>query len=746
MKHCAVVATVVLLAHSSSLLAQAQPTRTPFDALGDSLSAVESVAALQPYLTTARSATAARSADPYVQLRQGLILLRQGQITGQRDPLYQAEAALDEAVYRGPQIAWTWYGLAMVKFALDKARAPAKATMHQRPGSSYREAAFDALAEALNADQTFAPAALLLASEMSGDEEWDDKVGLAVRRAAAVGSAGATLLSGRLYRASGNADSALAAFTKYLSIGGDSSIGLLEQARAYLAAGKPVAAAQSYLQGLFRFDSAGRAAYRADIAWVASPRELATLDSLPDSRAASWIQTFWSNRDVEELRAPGERLTEHLRRWNYVHSAFRLPGNAGAHEETGLRALPGQRDLPSSAAVSSSATDVDPLMSGLVDLYTNSLLSSGPRGHRILDDRAVVYMRYGEPDAVAFTIARAGGIPAGVNWKYSSTSTGPLIFHFRCQAYCILERFPISLDGLGSLDARYDIIAGSMSAGHPNGALIERIVLERTRDLGVGLASDGFPQRYKRDLSPLVQVFAVGDGSHGSGRALVVFAIPGDRLRGEQMANGGVAYPLQVRVIGSNARGDVIRIDTVRVFRAPAALKRGAFLSGVAEIALGSGVWDVRILLAERSGDNAGGAGGRLGVRIPSGDKLDLSDPVLGREGSGVQWRAPEGAIPLNPLDAYTAHQGVELYYEASGMVPGQEYRTSIRLQSVTGDKESVATLSYTAAATAPIASFRRTIDVRRLKPGQYRLTIDLAPGAGGGGASRERLINIASQ
>src|SRR5690606_4636137 len=285
---------------------------------------------------------------------------------------------------------------------------------------------------------------------------------------------------------------------------------------------------------------------------------------------------------------------------------------------------------------------------GLVDLYGTSRLPAIHASARILDDRALVYMRHGRPDATVISIARVGGVPAGESWLYRVGSDG-FIFHFKCNAYCLLVRFPISLEGLIDFDVGYELLAAQMRSGRPSANQLSSIVTARVEDLAEGLSTDSYAPRFSKQLEPLIQVFAVGDPARRTGKALVTFALPGEQITPTPLAAGGVVYPIALRLIATNARGESHRLDTTRYFRAADTLRQGTHLFGLAELPLGGGTWDVRAVFTQPNTE-VGGAMGRLSVVLPAGRALALSDLVFGRTGSGLAWQGPNGVVPLNPL------------------------------------------------------------------------------------------------
>ena len=83
------------------------------------------------------------------------------------------------------------------------------------------------------------------------------------------------LALGRVYRNLEHPDSALVAFREFVAVGGDSGVGLLEQARALYRLGDTAGSIAAYTKGAAAAGDAGRGSYRRDLAWVASPAELA---------------------------------------------------------------------------------------------------------------------------------------------------------------------------------------------------------------------------------------------------------------------------------------------------------------------------------------------------------------------------------------------------------------------------------------------------------------------------------------
>jgi hypothetical protein len=78
-------------------------------------------------------------------------------------------------------------------------------------------------------------------------------------------------------------------------------------------------------------------------------------------------------------------------------------------------------------------------------------------------------------------------------------------------------------------------------------------------------------------------------------------------------------------------------------------------------------------------------------------------------------------------------------------MVPGRRYRTTIELSNPFGVAEGdQVRISFEDKAGAPIQRVRRSLDLKTLKGGQYRLVLTLEDVDGGRKVSRERTVNVA--
>src|SRR5690606_21691851 len=107
----------------------------------------------------------------------------------------------------------------------------------------------------------------------------------------------------------------------------------------------------------------------------------------------------------------------------------------------------------------------------------------------------------------------------------------------------------------------------------------------------------------------------------------------------------------------------------------------GAWLSGLVELPAPAGAYDVRVAV-EEAGGKAGSTALLRGVALgaPRGT-LALSDLVLGRTTGGLRWDNLGDPVMLNALNAYMPGDEAPVYYEASGLVPGRSYQTTLSVR-----------------------------------------------------------------
>jgi GWxTD domain-containing protein len=720
--------------------------------LRDSLAVVQDSTALSRTEAATIEVAKQRRTDPLIHLRLGFLAYRLGEITRGKSHYDAAAGEFEWAAELRPDWPYPWYGLGLAELALGEHASLAIENLRQMLGKDYLSKAARAFARATEADPSFASAVVDLANTALTQRMRPRlEVALTAVRLAAAGPAGryaeVQLVRGRVEREAGESDSALVAFRAYITVGGDSGVGLLELARTFYFARRAEQGWASYFAGAHAATSAtALTLFRSDLSWIADSADLLAFDRLPDPGARSgWLAQFWTRRDVVEARDVGERLAEHYRRWFYARRTFRLVSRHRHYDIT--------------------------------EVYRAKQSE--------FDDRGVIYLRHGEPDRRArfmcTEIEKPNGEGCATNesWLYRRES-GDLIFHFAArddvQDYKLIESL---VDALGF---RRGVQAGSYSdpqvselyatreefgplygrVGHslnaPGGALAQDRALGR-RSIAVGTTSDSYAQRFDVPFELVTSEFVVGAGADSGGQRLhVVFAIPGERLVAER-SDDGVRYPLRFRlVVADSADAIVARLDTLRVFGARQPLRNPAYLTGRLAVPVPPGRYRYRLLVSSTDGAAGDIATDTLHVEVLDGRRFAVSDIVVGREGSGLVWLPPGDTVRLNPLHRFPEGSGAELYYEIYGLTSGASYHTVVRLdreggrslfgaiRGLFGGGRAPVLLEFDAPASGPITREHRGVALSDVPKGNYRLTVVITDPVTGATATRSQRFQVVAR
>ncbi len=763
----------------------------PARLVGQSPGDREALEQLRATLALARSPAEVRSiplpakAGPSAlfKLRQGLVQLRLGELSGDRARYDEALMRFDQAQLAEPAWPYPWFGIALAKQGLHRRDLLVKSSRTQEDGLSYFQGYTQAFKEIFARDPEFGPALdQLRQTILEQGERNQPKVLMDPFRAMGMGSRGTqadALILSRDFRRRNHPDSALIAINRYLERGGDRGVASLEKARILASFGSPAAAEQSYLEGLSDWSVDGRTAYRADLGWIATPEELEEFDRASDSTLGQWIREFWRWRDVEETRGEGERLQEHLRRWAYVDTHFRVVS-------------PERRTIFSRVFIPTAG----PCSRGDYYLADDILGDStvrpwdGRHRERLYDDRAYVYMRHGEPaDRVEgltrisetelktndSTVRDAEKVDPGVSladmllderkedaranesWLYWIKGERR-IYHFEGSRILglagptTLAIQPLEdgawLETRGRLDPLYLKAAHSMSTS-PVPFLCQRLVqqvMEKARtDANVALRTDSYTLLYPTELAPVVQMYAMGRPDE-DGRILVVYAVPGANLQAETDSAARVVYHLATRLGATDSIHHIaIAFDTIRHFVASDTIREGSHLTGLLELPVPAGLYRLASRFSQ-PGTSRGSTVVRTGLDLQvRSDGLYLSDLVLGRDGSSLVWNYRGTKVPLNPLGAFPRDSSAEVFYELSGLKEGRSYVTSMELaplKKAKSEKESIR-LRFTFIADTEVLPIRRTLGLNQLERGQYRLTVEVTEEGSSRKVRREQTLTV---
>ncbi len=369
----------------------------------DSLQRAADASSIAPYDGPSRGVPG-RAGD----IRRALLQVRHADLTDNRA---EVELVLTNMQVLANHTDWTWphYVMALAFEAMARKQWVETLSDGKQLAERHSDAVWRTLREALDRDETFAPARRLLGelTAAQGDRFLRPDQVIALRREARQSDANADALLawGRHLRTLREYPAALTAFSQSLDRGGEHGRLALELARTIMATRDPVAAVNNYWEGLEGLTPVGREAYRFDLAWITDSTTLAEFDHLADSVVEPWLRRFWNARDAEAANHPGERLREHLRRWVVVMENYRAlsPWNDAFFTgvELGFEYPPSdmrrlEADNPSSGK-KASCIKTDPAM--FEQLWRMQPSHAGDLRMRepLLDHRGLIYLRHGEP-------------------------------------------------------------------------------------------------------------------------------------------------------------------------------------------------------------------------------------------------------------------------------------------------------------------------------------------------------------
>lgn len=131
-----------------------------------------------------------------------------------------------------------------------------------------------------------------------------------------------------------------------------------------------------------------------DLAWVATPQELAAWRMAGPSARLAMLKAFWSSRDARDGLPPGGRLAEHVRRLDLAMARYRI------HPKRGK--------APMMRTSNGAVADVSGGVVGVASPLRDYAPSQGE-----LDDRGVIFVRQGEPASITYS----GGLSLE-SWTY----------------------------------------------------------------------------------------------------------------------------------------------------------------------------------------------------------------------------------------------------------------------------------------------------------------------------------------
>jgi len=724
-----ILAAAILLAPTRAA-AQSATERVELERFRDSIGPVLDTMALLTRERVMIEEARANRTDALVHLKLGFLSLHIGDLGGKRH-YDDAASEFQWASELKPQWPYSWYGLGLAEQGVGDSQVSIVAGIKSMLGKDALTRSAMAFAKSAEVDPAFDQGLVHLA-KTALRQRINIKLDLALQALRAADSTAAghlpsvLLYRGRVEREAGDPKLALTAFRRYLATENNVSLGQLEVARTKFLLGQ-LDGLDPYLAGARTDDTTTVAQYRYDFSLIASPEELDAFDGTTRATRPAFLEDFWSSRDRADLRRDGERLGEHYRRLYYARKNFALVSK--------------NRHYDISEVYRSSQED--------------------------FDDRGVIYIRHGEPtDRATYT---GNGVYDNESWRYVRAD-GDLIFHFVAredvQDYKLVESVfdimgfseAVALRGTGAsgnavatelLDSRdhlsplYRRIRGA-GTGATSRLQAEERTLGRT-SIDYGTTSDSYELRFPEALRAQTQVLAVGTSGRGNrGLIHVAFAIPGSALTGVANVRGTI-YPVRLRFVAMDGTGHPVSyIDTTRVFLARVPVPKEEYLVGEVNVPAPPGKLSYRLAVQQ---------GEQSGVILPTdsvlvekvdGGGLGLSDPVLGLRSANLTWGTAQGdTVFFNPNGRFHQNDLVELYYEVYGLTTGTDYETQLIVRKrgggggflgigkLFGGGSAEISLRFEEPATTPTARVQRSIQLNKLKSGNYTLELHVTDASG---------------
>lgn len=728
--------------------------------------------------------------DGVGNLEEGFITLRRGALLDDERQLVEAWGDLERVADVRPSWPFAQLGMAMAAMELYSRHYVAPARYKGASGGTHYDGFIYGMKEMLKREPGFREGLAWLADALDQDGDRNQPASLMRLLAFAVDSLNAPappatlLVLARHARTERDWDGALRLLDRFMAAGGDSGVAFLERARTLAGQGSLTEAVEHYESGLHIGTREGFLFYLGDLEWVATDAEMRYIEELPFDSIPEGIRRFWLKRDDRDLRDYGSRITEHLRRWAYVHRAFRVdfPERRTVFQDA-FTSIANEPCLKEGPLTLEDYTFRDPSRAGRYR-----------KVERILDHRAIIYMRHGEPimqlggalsgeqGGYTATDGSVGGIlgpatfgqegesdPRGINpyrldrnttWVYLIEGTlrvfsfygHPTMGTHRATTL-FLHRPPITdvLLQLMTVSPTYASMAGQAQFAQMNATGLaqidqcmpayQRVIQEQRDGTAIAVSTDTYLRRFDHPLEAAMQVFAMGQPHNGSGQLVAALAVETADLMEDSTSDALTArYRIQIEIAAiDSVTGRSVRTSrwrTVERARGDSATWRQWIIS----LPLEPGLSEVRVGVFQ--GSTRGGV--YAGIAAPAGRAapLAMSDLMLGAPG-GPAWRNRAGVdVPVRAFVSYRQGDVLSIYHEVYGTKAGEWYATRLTINAL--DRDQVATaLTYSDVANGPTLVSRRMLDLSELKPGDYRLRIEVAGRPGTASVWRERPLRV---
>ena len=651
----------------------------------------------------------------------------------ERSSLLGSEDRLSWSVRDFPDSAEAWYQLACIRAALDLAGGMGREGPAMLAGDAWNFGAINAAIRAIRLDPKSHAAELLgwLALHERVEDLGSDVLA-ALRQAVEAGTTSPAALRGCAQLALERDDVGLArrCLRLGLAAGKDSTFHLIRLARIAYRDGDSTSGLDAFLHAA---SSVRTAADREDLGWhlqwFVSPEELTSWTSLPDSAAGPWVRDRLASRDIRDGRAPGTRLQVHFARLEHVMSHFRLRLPREAWKAGGLVGVTpetGGAEEPDAVRQACEPGSVPARPYRFYSRWQNSI-----------DDRGVIWMRFGAPDE---RIALSPQCPIGPPtpnlreaWVYRIDGN-QMLLQFENERFDGSSEATRLVTGvLGSylcgLDAtRCQMTLRAQMAGNPlPPEQLQQVITNDTEMVGIGTTKDDNSIRRVKPLRVVAELRRLWEPRSGLPISLVTWAVRLDDLasvseRGTRRAE--IALAIRRWSTASNAWHDT---SLVRNLSLPDTASGRRYLTGALVLPGGEETTAWSVVISQP--DARAGRAWEDGMSARGSDALVISDLVLGSARQGLKWDAGGEMIPLAPLGTIARSAPATLFYQLSSdrAIPGTTTRLSIfRIEGTEDREKPVLEVSFQVPITAGIRPVIREIDFSRLSEGRHRFVVEV--------------------
>lgn len=543
-----------------------------------------------------------------------------------------------------------------------------------------------------------------------------------------------------------------------LTTGRDSTWHFLHLARTAFAVGDSSGGTAAFTAALgVARDSIDRDAIGWHLRWFLNEDELATWAELPDPVRPGWILNQLALRDVRDAREPGTRLAEHFSRLESIERMFRVSTPLRDRYRRFVAAV-GENRLGWSVVTKFAEPGVVPAAP-----WRNFKSS-----HHEYDDRATVWMRWGEPeDRVQWsgtaTVGMASGTdspsntlcqrnsafasyllndckPGGTHgntreaWQYE-LDAGRLLLHFEGEQFDASAEATRLVGGvLGSYLCDVDVERCGLSAnaGNPfmeplNVETVDELAHRDAAHIDYAVSRDDnsvHSDERLRLVSEASRVWQTGN----DGELLVVpyASVARDFRRASDGAVDTASFQLTLRQ-WDGASGEWRSTQVDRRLRLPTQLADDAKVTGHLVVPSSAATRAWSLVISQDPG--ALGRAWRDDLPPLGQGNLAISDLILGSASQGESWTSPLGnEVPLGPLGAYDRREPVAIFWQLQSDRERDVTVTVALFRLANTSRETpVLEVSNSGQIAAGLTEWQRNLGVEQLEGGSYRIEVSIS-------------------